>query len=118
MKNYLILGCAIVCNAVANILIKVGMMKVSEAARDTIGMIKGAVFSPAIIAGISFFVVALGGYSYILSKLNLSIAYPIMTSLGYMIVILASWLFLHETITWIQIVGFCLILSGVWCVAQ
>jgi len=117
MQNYLILGCAIVCNAVANILIKVGMMKVSKAT-DMIAMIKGAMFSPAIIAGISFFVFALGGYSYILSKLNLSVAYPIMTSVGYMIVVLASWLFLHETITFIQIVGFCLILSGVWCVAQ
>ena len=117
MNNYLILGCAIVCNAVANILIKVGMMKLSKTT-EMIEMIKGAVFNPAIIAGISFFVIALGGYSYILSKLNLSVAYPIMTSVGYMIVILASWLFLHETITWIQVVGFCLILSGVWCVAQ
>lgn len=117
MKNYFILSCAIACNAVANILIKVAMMKLSKTS-NIIEMIKGAVLSPSMIAGISFFVIALGGYSYILSKLNLSIAYPIMTSVGYMIVIAASWLFLHETITWMQIAGFILILSGVWCVAQ
>ena len=50
--------------------------------------------------------------------MNLSIAYPLMTSIGFMIVILASWLFLNEIITPLQIVGFLFILSGVWMVAK
>jgi drug/metabolite transporter (DMT)-like permease len=40
-----------------------------------------------------------------------------MTSVGYMIVICASWLFLKESITGIQVTGFCLIIGGVWLVA-
>jgi len=57
-------------------------------------------------------------YGYVLSKMNLSIAYPLMTSIGFLIVTLVSWVFLKETITLIQIGGFILILLGVWMVAK
>ena len=50
--------------------------------------------------------------------MNLSIAYPLVTSIGFMIVTLALWLFLNEIITPIQIIGFLFILSGVWKVAK
>lgn len=117
MKNYLILLFAIICNACANIFIKIGMTKF-EMPSSIFALVKRVLLNPAIIGGIFLFVLALGAYAYILSKLNLSIAYPIMTSLGYMIVILISWLFLKETITMIQTVGFILIILGVWFVAR
>ncbi|MEW6536193.1 MAG: EamA family transporter [Candidatus Auribacterota bacterium] len=117
MNNYLILSAAIVFNAIANVMIKVGMMKAGKA-DSLFGMMKNAAFNPAFIFGIFCFVVALGGYSFILSKLNLSIAYPIMTSVGYMLVIFISWLFLKETILWYQVIGFLMIIGGVWLVAQ
>jgi len=41
-----------------------------------------------------------------------------MTSLGFLIVILVSWLFLGEVITKIQIIGFVCIIAGVWMVAR
>ena len=117
MKNYLILLLAIICNACANVLIKLGMIDFKMPG-SIVGLIKRVALNPAIVGGIFLFVVALGAYAYILSKLNLSIAYPIMTSLGYMIVILISWLFLKETITALQVVGFTLIILGVWFVAR
>ena len=51
-------------------------------------------------------------------KTDLSVAYPIMTSLGFVIVVLVSWLFLKETITLIQFTGLALIIAGVWMVAR
>ncbi len=114
--NWLILSVAIVLNALANILIKVGMRgKTLEIGLVTIMKI---ITSPAIIGGIIFFVCALIAYGYVLSKMNLSIAYPIMTSMGFLIVILASWLFLKEAIGLGQCAGFILILLGVWLVAR
>ncbi|MDI6817627.1 MAG: SMR family transporter [Actinomycetota bacterium] len=80
-------------------------------------MLKAAV-SPAILLGIAFFGSALIAYSFVLSKINLSIAYPVMTSIGFLIVITASALFFKETITIIQMAGFILILAGVWLVAR
>lgn len=117
MKNYIILLFAIICNACANILIKVGMTNF-QMPSTIVGFIRRIILNPAIIGGIVLFVLALGAYGYILSKINVSIAYPIMTSLGYLIVILISWLFLNETITFIQIIGFILIILGVWFVAR
>ena len=112
-----VLSFAIVCNATANILIKVGMNKVG----DTKGiweLAKKAVMQPQLIAGIISFILAFVSYSYILTKLNLSIAYPIMVSMGIVIVVTVSYLFLCESINIIQIIGFALIIAGVWMVAK
>lgn len=118
MTMYLILFFAICLNATANILLKVGMNRSGTLSFTSIPeIISKVVLNPVIIGGILCFVLALGAYTYVLSKINLSIAYPIMTSLGYMIVILASWLFLKESITGVQVTGFCLIIGGVWLVA-
>lgn len=117
MSMYLILTLAIVFNAIANILIKIGMLKVGGG-KGLLEMGLKAASNPAILLGIASFVIALVAYGYVLSKLNLSIAYPIMTSMGFLIVILASWLLLGETITLVQLFGFIIIISGVWMVAR
>jgi multidrug transporter EmrE-like cation transporter len=113
------LAAAVILNATANILIKVGMMRM--------GSIDG-LRVPEIIAkmalnyvlwlGCLSFAVALVAYSYALSKINLSVAYPIMTSLGYAIVILASILFLRETLSAMKVIGILFIIAGVWMVAR
>ncbi len=114
--NWMILGIAIFLNALANILIKVGVM--GEGIKISTKMLITLITTPAIVGGILSFVFALAAYGYVLSKMNLSIAYPLMTSIGFMIVVLASCLILKESITTIQAVGFLVILSGVWMIAK
>ncbi len=115
--SYLILIFAITFNAVANILMKVGMLKEKQGA-NLIQLVLNMLINPILISGIFCFALGLAAYCFVLTKLNLSVAYPIMTSVGYVIVIVASWLFLHETITLIQVVGFSFIITGVWMVAH
>lgn len=115
--SYVILILAITFNAVANILMKVGMLKGKQGA-GLAEFILSVIMNPALIAGVACFALGLAAYCFVLTKLNLSVAYPIMTSVGYVIVIIASWLFLKETITAIQIAGFSLIIAGVWMVAH
>ncbi len=117
MGMYLILALAITLNAVANILMKVGMLKQAET-RGVIEMARAAAVNPAVLLGLVSFALALAAYLYVLSKVNLSIAYPIMTSLGYVIVIVVSWALLNENIAKIQILGFVFIIAGVWMVAK
>jgi len=117
MNTYFVLSLAIVLNAVANILMKVAMLK-QEKTTDIIKMITQSLLNPILFLGLLSFALALVAYCYVLAKLNLSIAYPLMTTLGFIIVILASWLFLGETITKIQIIGFVSIIAGVWMVAR
>ena len=90
----LILIFAIVFNALANILIKVGMVRIEDTSHFS-GLIKGAIQQPALIAGVFSFVLALVAYS-----------------------IVASFFILKEVITPLQIVGFLFIIAGVWMVAR
>ena len=117
MNTYVVLSLAIVLNALANILMKVAMLK-QEKTTDIITMVKQSLTNPVLFLGLLSFALALVAYCFVLAKINLSIAYPLMTSLGFLIVILVSWLFLGENITRIQIVGFTCIIAGVWMVAR
>ena len=114
--KWAILILAIILNALANIFIKAGMMGSKE--ESMLLLLREKCLSLPIISGIGCFVLALVAYSYVLSKVNLSIAYPMMTSLGFVIVIFASWIVFKESITLVQMAGFVLILSGVWLVAR
>lgn len=117
MNIYIVLSLAIILNALANILMKVAMRK-QDKTTEIIEMVTQSLSNPTLFLGILFFALALVAYCYVLSKLNLSIAYPLMTSLGFLIVISASWFFLGEAITKIQIIGFICIIAGVWMVAH
>lgn len=117
MNTYVVLSLAITLNALANILMKVAMLRQGKNS-DIITLIRQSVSNPVLALGLLSFGLALVAYCYVLAKINLSIAYPLMTSLGFLIVIAASWLFLDERITPLQIVGFIFIISGVWMVAR
>ena len=117
MNTYVVLSLAIILNALANILMKVAMLK-QEKTTDIMTMVTQSLTNPVLFLGLVSFGLALVAYCFVLAKINLSIAYPLMTSLGFLIVILASWLFLGENISKIQIVGFTCIIAGVWMVAR
>jgi len=117
MIRYIILIVAILFNAFANILIKMGMNKIGKT-EDVSTLLKKAVTQPMLLAGLVSFGLAFIAYGYVLTKLNLSIAYPIMVSMGLIVVVLASRFLLNESISLIQLFGFVLIISGVWMVAK
>lgn len=115
-SGYPILALSIGFNAMANILIKVAMKRIGHS--SGIGLMQRALREPAFLFGILCFGLALIAYSMVLSRLNLSIAYPLNVSLGLIIVVLTSALFLKESITLLQLGGFFLIIAGVWLVAR
>ncbi len=119
MLMYFVLTAAIVLNALANIFMKVGMNKVGGLnMRPPLSWFFSMLGNPFIFLGLCCFALGLVAYNYVLSQINLSIAYPLMTSIGYCIVVIVSWLFLREKIVPIQMFGFSLIIAGVWMVAR
>jgi len=115
--TYVIFTISIVLNALANILMKVGALKPKDS-NQIVDVVANMATNPIIIAGIICFGLGLAAYNYVLIKINLSVAYPINTSLGFVLVVLVSWLFLKETITPVQIGGIGLIIVGVFMVAR
>lgn len=114
--TYVIFIVAIVLNAVANILMKAGVPP--RQTSHVTDVLRNMVSNPFIIAGVVCFALGLAAYNYVLIKTDLSVAYPIMTSVGYVIVILAAWLFFKESLTMVQVSGIALIAAGVWMVAR
>lgn len=119
MKYYLILAIAIIANASANILIKIGMNRVGGLEITSFADIWAKFFlNTTIWIGILCFILALVCYSYVLSYIQLSVAYPIMTSVGFVLVILTSLLYLGEKLSAFQFLGIFFIIIGVILVAK
>jgi multidrug transporter EmrE-like cation transporter len=112
MLHYAALIVGIVFNAIANILIKAAMRNV-ELGGSLVATLASMAFQPLLVLGIACFVVALGGYSFALTRIELSIGYPIMTSLGLIIVAAYATISFREELTLTKIAGFVLVLAGV-----
>lgn len=113
----LLLVLAILFNASANILMKLGAQRMGAVSVGMEGL-KAFVMNPMIWAGLVSFGLALMFYTYVLTKMNLSIAYPLMTSLGFLIVVTFSVFYLHESVHLPQLIGLCLVIGGLYLIAQ
>lgn len=64
------------------------------------------------ILAVTFFVISMGMWIFVLRKMELSIAYP-MVSLGYVFVMILSFYFLQEQLYLTKLLGTGLIVAGV-----
>ena len=117
IRWYSLLAIAILFNGTANILMKSGM-KDAPAFSDKSGMVTHYLTSWPLVVGLVLFALNVIAWTQALSKLPLSVAYPIMVSMTLLIVIMGSALLFKESISWIQWVGFVLIVVGVACVTR
>ncbi len=102
---------AIVLNAGANILMKASAVNRGEGWQDQI-------LNPYMITGLASFGLAFLAYRQVLLRgIPLSIAYPIMTTAGFIIVLAASNVFFHERLDWVQWTGIGLLVAGIWLIA-
>ena len=109
---------ALLANATANVLIRWGMKDLQLSLADPVQTLKGILLNGRVMVGIVLFAMNVLAYAFALSKLRLSVAYPVMTSVGLVIVMVLSFALLGEKITGIQLVGTALILGGVVLVAS
>ena len=117
----LLLVVALLCNAAANLLVKYGMLRrvrleeaAGSAASPQATPWLAQFFDPFFVLGILCFGLNLFAYSLALKHFRLSLAYPIMVSGGYVIILLVSWLVFRERLTATQFGGVGLILVGLW----
>lgn len=72
---------------------------------------------PWALAGIFLYAISAVFWLIVLSRVPLSVAYPIV-AVGYIIVVFYSWLVFKEEVRWISWVGLALIVVGVILTAQ
>lgn len=68
--------------------------------------------NPFVLSGFALIFTGSIFWLSVISRVPLSYAYP-MLSTSYILVVLASWLFLGEHITWVRMAGVAVIIAGV-----
>jgi drug/metabolite transporter (DMT)-like permease len=107
---------AIALDTVQQLVWKMGMDALPETAPPSV-MVQAVFHEPLLGLVAILMVVRLINWLRVLQLADLSYAQPI-TSLSYITVTVASALFLHETLTPLQMIGMAIIMVGVWCIGQ
>lgn len=110
----------VLLNAAAQLLLKagtnaVGRFEFSLANLVPVGM--KLAFEPHIAGGVACYVVSLVVWIMGLSRVDVSIAYP-MLSIGYVLNAIAAWYLFGESLTAQKLVGIAFIVAGVFLVAR
>ena len=107
--------------AVAQVTLKAGMNHVTDANGGQLALngesLKQIASQIWVWAGLAIFAVSAVLWLFALSRADLSFAYP-FAALGYVIIVIASILFLDEHVQPITWVGVVLIISGIVLIAQ
>ncbi len=76
-----------------------------------------AILNWGVILGLTCYAVSVLTWMYVLSKVQVSIAYPFL-SIGYVIVLFGGFFFFREPITVIKCIGIALICAGVVLISK
>ncbi|MBW9087012.1 EamA family transporter [Rhizobium wenxiniae] len=110
----------VLTNAAAQLLLKQGMLSLgplSFSADTMIQRIFQIVFNPWVFFGLTTFVISMASHLYVLSKVDLSFAYPFL-SLAYVAVAVLAWLLFKEELGAMKIAGIAFICVGTVLIAQ
>lgn len=106
---------AVLMNAVATVLIKIGSAKLP--AEFSIKTIFEMIRNPHIWGGVLLYIGSFPPYIFIFKHLKVSIAYPIFASLAFAGTIVIAFIFLKESLTIWQIFGLVLLVGGIFLLA-
>lgn len=110
----------VLTNAAAQLMLKQGMSNLSAAvvAQDNIILkIVMIVFQPWVFFGLVTFVVSMASHMFVLSKVDLSFAFPFL-SLAYVAVAVLAWQLFGEELGGFKIAGIAFICVGTVLIAQ
>ena len=110
----------VLLNAAAQLLLKAGTNAVGHfefSAANAVPVGLRLAFEPHILGGIACYVVSVVIWIMALSRVEVSIAYP-MLSIGYIVNALAAWYLFGESLTAQKLVGIGFIIIGVFLVSR
>jgi uncharacterized membrane protein len=119
LKDMLLIILSVSLAALGQLLLKLGMIKVGRVSSlaSAPSMILNALLNPMVLSGLAVFGISALSWLIVLSRVRLSIAYP-MVSLGYVAVVFFSWLIFKESVKPITIVGCLTIGVGVFLISR
>lgn len=110
----------VLLNAAAQLLLKAGTNAVGHfefSAGNIVPVGMRLAFEPHILGGVTCYVISLVVWIMALSRVEVSIAYP-MLSIGYVVNAIAAWYLFGESLTALKLTGIGFIVIGVFLVAR
>lgn len=110
----------VMLNATAQLLLKAGTTRIGEFAFSADNIIPigwQLATQPFIVGGVGCYVISLVVWIMGLSRVPVSIAYP-MLSIGYIVSAIAAWYLFGESLTAQKMIGIGFIIIGVYLVAK
>lgn len=110
----------VMTNASAQLMLKHGMVSlgpITFAGVNPLYKLLQIIFSPWVFAGLATFVISTLSHLYVLSKVELSFAYPFL-SLAYVFVALFAYFVFREDVNGLRIAGLVFICVGTVLIAQ
>jgi multidrug transporter EmrE-like cation transporter len=117
---YFLILLGVLLNAGAQLLLKAGMSQIGhfEFSLANFFPIGWKVASnPPIITGLFAYVLSVGVWLMVLSRVQVSYAYP-MLSIGYVVNAIAAYYLFGESLSIMRVTGIFIIIAGVYLVAQ
>ena len=110
--KYILAFVSILLGSFAQYLLKKGVTDVTRVSNGFIQLLKNSVSNISLIIGLSFYALSMVFWLYVLSKMQLSKAYP-MVSLGYVFTMFLGYFLLNESLSAFKLIGIMLIICGV-----
>lgn len=113
--NFLLVLFGVLLNAAAQLCIKQGMNLIGNIQLDAgaiLAMIPRAAINPYILAGLACYVVSVLVWMVVLSKVEVSLAYPFL-SIGYIVTAIVGYFFMGETLGLYKVLGILTICAGI-----
>ncbi len=111
---------SVIGGAIGQVLLKKGMGSMGPltiTASQVSSLLWKMATNPFVVTGLGIYLLSTIFWLTALSRVNLSFAYP-FASLSYILMLLASWLLLHETITPVRLAGAAVIIAGLFLIAR
>ncbi|MHB8453752.1 MAG: EamA family transporter [Acidiferrobacterales bacterium] len=110
----------VLLNAAAQLLLKEGMRRIGHFAfawANAIPIGLQAAMSPFVLAGLFSYAISVVVWMLVLSRVEVSFAYP-MLSVGYIVTAIASNYLFHEDLSASRIAGILVIIAGVFLITR
>lgn len=109
---------SVLLNASAQVLLRWGARSAADAADSSVfGTIAAIASEPAILAGMACYGISIAIWLVVLRDAEVSFAYPFL-SLGFVVVAIAGWALLGESLTATRVTGIATIVVGVLVLAR
>lgn len=121
MQKYIpLILVTVLTNALAQMLLKKGMLMVGQfqlSPELAPTLLTRVLLNPFVVAGLLIMVVSMGMHLTVLSRVEVSFAYPFL-SVSYIVVLFAGYFFFAEQLSASRVLGVALICVGTYFIAR